>query len=87
MPAKPLLGRSIARALCLGVLASLWASPQEAQAQSIIRGPYLQSVTPTSVVLRFELDAPAAVQVHLGPDASYGNVVDAGSGSVRIRRM
>lgn len=56
----------------------LQAAP--AVAQVLTRGPYLQNVTPTSVVLRFELDAPAPVEVHLGPDTSYTTVVDAGSG-------
>src|SRR5690606_12631887 len=35
---------------------------------AITKGPWVQRVTPTSAVVRFELDAPAPATVKLGPE-------------------
>jgi predicted phosphodiesterase len=42
---------------------------------SLTRGPYLQSVTPDSVIVVWETDAPGDSRVDYGPTASYGLVV------------
>ena len=43
-------------------------------AQQIVRGPYLNSVTPTSVVIRWRTDKVVAGQVDIGTTISLGNV-------------
>jgi len=42
---------------------------------TLTRGPYLQSVTPDSVVVVWETDAPATSRADYGPTAAYGLVV------------
>jgi len=49
-----------------------WSQPLTV---SLTRGPYLQSVTPDSVIVVWETDAPGNSQVDYGPTASYGLVV------------
>ncbi|MBW2262374.1 MAG: metallophosphoesterase [Deltaproteobacteria bacterium] len=49
--------------------------------QVLTRGPYLQNVTQSSVVVRFDLDAAAPMEVHFGPTDGYGSIADAGTAS------
>jgi len=49
-----------------------WSQPLTV---SLTRGPYLQSVTPDSVIVVWETDAPGDSRVDYGPTASYGLVV------------
>lgn len=46
---------------------------------AITKGPWVHRVTPTSAVVRFELDAPAPATVKLGADG--GSVRDGGAGT------
>lgn len=64
-------------AVALALAAALPAG--RASAQVLTRGPYLQNVTDHGVVVRFELDAPAHVEIHHGPTDAHGSVVDAGT--------
>ena len=59
------------RSLCL-ILTGLFFFGRTATAQSpiIVRGPYLQVVTPTSVVIRWRTDQPTTGRVWFGPSAS-----------------
>jgi predicted phosphodiesterase len=59
-------------AACL-ILAVAAFFPDPVGAQSLVLGPYLQNVTDRSVVVRFEIDAPAAGEVRYGPTDAYGS--------------
>lgn len=56
-------------------LCSLLAAPA-----AIVRGPYLQSATPTSIVVRWRTDAPTASAVHYGPAGGAPDRVAEGEG-------
>jgi predicted phosphodiesterase len=67
-------GEGVTPLACLICVAgALAAPPADAQsAPKITRGPYLQALTPTSVEIRAELDAPATVAVTLLGDSDGG---------------
>jgi acid phosphatase type 7 len=48
----------------------LLCPPLTAFAQSITRGPYLQNVTPTSIIVRWRTDVPTDSRVRFGADLS-----------------
>lgn len=56
-------------ALAVGLSTML---PARAAAVTIIKGPYLQNVTQTSVVVLWETDTAATGRVDYGPTAAYG---------------
>ncbi len=63
--------RALAGLVCLAVsvrATNAMAAPQDA----VAKGPYLQHLSSTSVEVRVELRAPAAVTVDVTPDASDG---------------
>lgn len=64
-------GRAVARAAC--ALLILW--PCAGLAQTVRRGPYLQSGTPQSVVVRWRTDVPTASRVRYG--AAPGSLTSA----------
>src|SRR5260370_8138642 len=50
------------------ILALIFAPLLATHSQELIRGPYLQMLTPNSVVVRWRTDQPATNYVHYGPD-------------------
>ena len=52
------------------VAASLFSLAPAVASAAIVKGPWVHRVTPTSAVVRFELDAPAPAAVQLGVGAA-----------------
>ena len=62
--------RASAARLGLAILLGLGAVASGAQAEMLTRGPYLQLVTPTSVVVRWRTDQSSDSVVRYGPTPS-----------------
>ncbi len=50
------------------LMAALVLSSVEARAQSVVRGPYLQQGTPTSVIVVWRTNSPTTPRVDFGTD-------------------
>ncbi|TFH46555.1 MAG: metallophosphoesterase, partial [Lysobacterales bacterium] len=70
------MAEPMSRKALIAILAGLWALAlaSSAAAQSVTRGPYLQSGTPTGVVVRWRTDFATDSRVMYGPAA--GNLSD-----------
>jgi len=70
----------LASALLASAVSTL-AAPEGTSPVAVVRGPYLQRTTPTSIVVRWRTDTPTQSQVGYGPAPSNlnSNVQDGGS--------
>ena len=64
-----------------GTLLVCLALAPGAAAQTLTRGPTLGKVDGDGVVVRFEIDVPAAIEVRYGPTDAYGSAVTAPAGT------
>ncbi|WP_460906662.1 metallophosphoesterase [Spirosoma areae] len=58
------------RVYAIGIVLFFFGLKAEAQAPALTRGPYLQVITPTSVVIRWRTDQPTTGRVWFGTSAS-----------------
>ncbi|MFN0317554.1 MAG: Calx-beta domain-containing protein [Burkholderiales bacterium] len=81
----------LAHALCCALLLAICMviAPSSAQAQTVVRGPYLQSATPTSIVVRWRTSVATDSRVRYGASAtsltaSAGSTVSATEHAVTL---
>src|SRR5262245_36967921 len=65
----------VMRATVLAALLLAAAPPIRAPGQTVLRGPYLQLGTPTSIVVRWRTDVPADSRVDYGTTPAFGATV------------
>ena len=77
------LCRNLSPLLC-AALALVWFPISDAKAQSIVRGPYLQLGTPTSMIVRWRTDVPSETRLEysLSPDALTSDSKNSGVSSI-----